>query len=173
MLIFVAAEVMFFAALISAYLIVSSGFSDWPPPDQPRLPVITTAFNTCALLLSGTMIFHANLSLTRSGPGRRTSRLLLTAIALGAIFVLFQGFEWVRLIHFGLTMKSSTYGSFFYLIIGTHALHAVAALLVLIVVYRRLRRNALSPESFWAAQVFWYFVVGVWPILYILIYLDK
>ncbi|MDP7105628.1 MAG: cytochrome c oxidase subunit 3, partial [Roseibacillus sp.] len=89
-----------------------------------------------------------------------------------SFFVLFQGFEWVRLIKFGLTMKSSTYGSFFYLIIGTHALHAVAALVVLVLVYRNLKRKTLAPENFWAAQVFWYFVVGIWPILYILVYLN-
>ncbi|HJM62724.1 MAG: cytochrome c oxidase subunit 3 [Roseibacillus sp.] len=173
MLIFLTAEVMFFAALISAYLIVSSGSSDWPPPDQPRLPALSTAFNTLALLLSGGMIFHANLTYARSsGSSRRTTRLLLTAILLGSFFVLFQGFEWVRLIKFGLTMKSSTYGSFFYLIIGTHALHAVAALVVLVLVYRNLKRKTLAPENFWAAQVFWYFVVGIWPILYILVYLN-
>ena len=47
---------------------------------------------------------------------------------LGAFFVLFQGVEWVALLREGLTLTSSTHGAFFYLIIGTHALHAVVAL---------------------------------------------
>ena len=42
MLIFIACEVMFFAALFSAYLVVSAGATEWPPADQPRLPVATT-----------------------------------------------------------------------------------------------------------------------------------
>ena len=43
-------------------------------------------------------------------------------------FVVFQGFEWVRLIGEGLTMTSGTLGAFFYLIVGMHALHAFAAI---------------------------------------------
>ena len=38
-LIFVVAELMMFAGLISAYSIVKAGALGWPPPGQPRLPV--------------------------------------------------------------------------------------------------------------------------------------
>ena len=52
MLIFVIAETMMFAGLISAFTIVKAGALGWPPPGQPRLPVEATAFNTAVLLLS-------------------------------------------------------------------------------------------------------------------------
>ena len=54
MLIFVFTEIMFFTGLVSAFLITraSIGPGGWPPPNQPRLPVATTAVNTVALLLS-------------------------------------------------------------------------------------------------------------------------
>ena len=172
MLIFVAAEIMFFAALISAFLIIKSGALFWPPPMQPRLPVATTAFNTCILLLSGWLTYRANRSFSRSEMLNITKKLLGLSILLGAFFVLFQGYEWLRLIHFGLTMTSSPYGSFFYLIIGAHGLHALAALLILTYVYFKLKRSRLASSEFWTAQVFWYFVVGVWPVLYILVYLT-
>ncbi len=173
MLIFVMAEAMFFAALFSSYRIVSAGVPDWPPLDQPRLPVLTTAFNSLALLLSGWTIFQANRRFTaKHVQVEATRRFLLATILLGSFFVLFQGFEWLRLIKYGLTMTSSSYGSFFYLLIGTHALHAIAALCVLYYNYFKLRRNNMSKEQFWGAQVFWYFVVGVWPILYVLVYLS-
>jgi len=173
MLIFVMAEAMFFAALFSAYSIVSAGVTDWPPLDQPRLPVVTTAFNSMALLLSGWTIFQANRRFTAPQPQvTATRRLLLATILLGSFFVLFQGFEWLRLIRYGLTMTSSSYGSFFYLLIGSHALHAVAALGILFYNFNNLRNNRMTKEQFWGAQVFWYFVVGVWPILYILVYLN-
>ena len=62
MLIFMVTEAMFFAALISAYLVIRAGLEEWPPWGQPRLPVETTAFNTLVLLLSGlTMVFSRNL----------------------------------------------------------------------------------------------------------------
>lgn len=98
-------------------------------------------------------------------------RPLLLAIALGAIFVVFQGAEWVALLSEGLTVRSSTLGSFFYLIVGTHALHAVAALGGLLWTARRLREGRLSQAAFSTAQVFWYFVVAVWPVLYWRVYL--
>ena len=49
MLIFMVTEAMFFAALISAYLVIRSGIEEWPPWGQPRLPIETTAFNTLVL----------------------------------------------------------------------------------------------------------------------------
>jgi heme/copper-type cytochrome/quinol oxidase subunit 3 len=148
---------------------VRSGASVWPPPGQPRLPVEETAFNTLALLASGALLFAAG----RAFPDSRRSagRRLLGAIALGSFFVVFQGVEWVALIREGLTLTSSPHGSFFYLIVGMHALHAVAALVVLAGVYAGLRRGPLRPSAFAAARVFWYFVVGLWPILYLRVYL--
>ena len=98
--------------------------------------------------------------------------MLGIAIGLGAFFVVFQGVEWVRLIGYGLTVTSSTYGSFFYVIIGTHALHALAAIAALAWVWWRMRGDRFEPVLVWTAEVFWYFVVGVWPVLYYLVYVS-
>ena len=76
----------------------------------------------------------------------------------------------MALLRAGLTMTSSVLGSFFYLIIGLHALHAVIALGVLATALIRLQEGRLRPELFAAAQVFWYFVVGVWPLIYFRVY---
>jgi heme/copper-type cytochrome/quinol oxidase subunit 3 len=96
---------------------------------------------------------------------------LAVAIALGAFFVVFQGVEWVALIGEGLTLTSSTHGSFFYLIVGAHALHAVAALIALGWTWTLLSRRRLRQGTLWAVSLFWYFVVGLWPILYVRVYL--
>ncbi len=79
-----------------------------------------------------------------------------------------------RAILFCKTLSStllSALGSFFYLIVGMHALHTVAALGVLARAWLRLERGWLPPTSLAAAEIFWYFVVGVWPILYWRVYL--
>ncbi|MDJ0864999.1 MAG: heme-copper oxidase subunit III [Myxococcota bacterium] len=167
--IFVFTEIMLFAGLISAFMIVRSGSVVWPPPGQPRLPLEATAFSTAALLVSAVMLYRAQRAFSQERASAR--RPLLAAIGLGGFFVLFQGFEWVRLIADGLTLTSSTHGGFFFLIVGMHALHAVAAILALVHVYRRLQRRMLNQSTFAAAQVFWYFVVGVWPVLYLRVYL--
>lgn len=169
MLIFVISEAMLFAGLISAFLIVKAGsLGVWPPPGQPRLPVEETAFNTFALLLSGLMLWRARRAFAEAPA--RALRPLLAAIGLGAFFVLFQGYEWVRMLGQGLTLTSSNHGSFFYLIVGLHALHAVAGLALLSSSGWRLRSGFLPRSSFSATQVFWFFVVGLWPILYLLVY---
>jgi len=169
MLIFVASEAMLFAGLISAFTIIRSSALVWPPPDQPRLPVEETLVNTAALLLSGVALFLAQRTFARDW--RRAARPLVVAIALGAFFVVAQGVEWVALIREGLTLTSSTLGSFFYLIVGLHALHAVVALAGLAYTWALLQRGWRAGNQLAAASVFWYFVVGLWPILYGVVYL--
>jgi heme/copper-type cytochrome/quinol oxidase subunit 3 len=159
---------MFFAGLISAFIVTHAGVV-WPPAGQPRLPVEATAVNTLILLASGLVLWQANRAAREFDRGR-AKKLLGIAIALGFCFVSVQGYEWLRLLSFGLTVQSSTYGAFFYLIVGAHALHAVAALVALGYCYLQFRSNDLPRTTFSATQIFWYFVVLLWPILYVLVY---
>ena len=172
MLIFILTEIMVFAALISAYLVARSNADEWPPIDQPRLPVVATAFNTIILLSSGVFTYMANRAFFIPKQEAKACQLFLIAILLGSFFVLFQGYEWIGLIHYGLTMTSSPYGSFFYLIIGGHALHAIVAINIMVLAYRKMKQAVLTPSEFWTGQAFWYLVVGVWPILYYFVYLS-
>jgi cytochrome c oxidase subunit 3 len=169
MLLFIASEAMFFAGLISAFTIVRSGAPVWPPPGQPRLPLEETALNTAALLVSGVLLIFVRRAFNRRR--QNAEKPLLVAMGLGAFFVVFQGVEWAALLREGLTLTSSSLGSFFYLIVGIHALHAVAALGLLVRTYVRLRRGWLASSQLAAAEAFWYFVVGLWPILYMRVYL--
>jgi len=168
-LIFVVTELMLFAGFISAFTITRAAYNTWPPIGQPRLPVVATLFNTAALLASGVALIMAHRSFDRRP--ERTGRYLLSALLLGAFFVIFQGAEWAALLREGLTPTSSNHGAFFYLIVGTHALHAVAAILALASVYIKFVRGRLERSTFLATEVFWYFVVGVWPVLYLRVYL--
>ena len=53
MLMLIAMELMFFAALISAFLIISAAAEVWPPAGQPRLPILASAVNSLVLFASG------------------------------------------------------------------------------------------------------------------------
>jgi heme/copper-type cytochrome/quinol oxidase subunit 3 len=170
MLIFVGTEIMFFAGLVSAFTIAkTTAIGGWPPAGQPRLPLEQTAINTIALMLSAVALYGAQRRFRASPP--RALRPLVAAMALGAFFVLAQGAEWVALIREGLTMTTSTHGAFFYLIVGVHGLHAVVALGLLAWVLAKLWRRRLDATTFATTQIFWYFVVAVWPILYWRVYL--
>jgi cytochrome c oxidase subunit 3 len=167
--IFILTEIMFFAGFISAFAIAKSSVPIWPPPSQPRLPIESTLFNTTALLISGGLLLWAGRRFAESPAKAR--RPFLASVLLGVFFVGFQGVEWVNLIREGLTVTSSTMGGFFYLIVGAHALHACIGLAVLVYLFSQLWRDRLSSDAFWAGRLFWYFVVGLWPFLYVQVYL--
>lgn len=169
-LLFIFTEIMVFAGMLSAFHIArSQAVLGWPPPGQPRLPVEQTAFNTVVLLLSGAILFWSGHVYKTDKARARTP--LIAAIALGSFFVVFQGAEWVALIRQGLTLTATTHGAFFYLIIGSHAVHAIGALIALGMVLMRYQRDILNVHTFTAARTFWYFVVLVWPVLYGVVYL--
>ena len=170
MAIFVFTEVMLFAAFTSAFLIIRNSTPPgmWPPADQPRLPFESTAFNTALLLVSGILVVWAQRAFARGPAGARLP--LTLALLLGVAFVGLQGFEWAGLLAQGLTMTSSQIGGFFYLIVGCHALHALCALTLLAVCWRGLMNGTLRASRLAAAQLFWSFVVLVWPIVWLVVY---
>lgn len=171
-LMFLGAEAMFFAGLIGAFIVFRLGAAIWPPPFQPRLPVGLTGLNTL-ILLSSAVTMHLGLKAVRAGkPG--VSRLLGVSAVLGAVFLAIQGYEWLRLIQFGLTVSSSVYGGLFYTLIGFHGLHVAGALIWLFVVCVQAKRGRFSKQRHTGLQIcamYWTFVVALWPLLYVLVYL--
>ena len=172
-LLFIIAEIMFFAGMISSFVVFRFGNVQWPPPDQPRLPLEVTAVNTFILLLSGLTIFLAFGALKSSKAGLFKNLLGLTAL-LGLVFLGVQGFEWVRLLHFGLTLHNSIFGGFFYCLVGVHAAHVAGGLAALLWVTARAWMGVYSSKNSLGVEVcrmYWFFVVGLWPILFALVYL--
>jgi cytochrome c oxidase subunit III len=172
-LMFLGAEAMFFAGLIGAYIVFRVGSSIWPPPFQPRLPVGVTGVNT-VILLASAVTMRWSLRAVRINDHKKLIRLLALTAALGGIFLAVQGFEWLRLIHFGLTLSSSVYGGLFYTLIGFHGLHVEGALIWLLVVFVQAKQGRFSKERHVGLQtcaMYWTFVVALWPVLYGLVYL--
>ncbi len=172
MALFLATEVMFFAGLVSAFLVLRAEALVWPPTGQPRLPVGITGLNTAVLLASGWTMQRSLVALRGHG---RPGRWLDATAALGSLFLLLQGTEWVRLVGFGLTTTSSLYGGIFYTLVGAHALHVLAALVALLFVAARARRGRYLPDEpggLELCRMYWLFVVAVWPVLYVLVYLS-
>jgi heme/copper-type cytochrome/quinol oxidase subunit 3 len=175
MIFLLATEAMFFAGLISAYVVNRAGAKVWLPYGQPRLPIEITALNTAILIASLVALFLFSKKFNSNYNAAENSRKLLAiAILLGGIFISVQGTEWIKLIGYGLTTTSSLYGSFFYLIIGAHAIHAIAGLLILFYLYYAIKNSdsfEVSKNKITICSMYWYFVVGIWPLLYTLVYL--
>lgn len=170
MLFFVVAEVMFFSGAISAFTIsrARSLPGTWPVPGQPLPPGEATALNTGLLLLSAVGLLFASRLYRRRSP--QAQWVTLCAWALGASFVALQGVEFAALLRAGLTLTSSTLGSFFYLIVGAHALHALCGLGALGWAWVLMTRGKLGSEYFFGTQVFYFFVVLIWPVIYARVY---
>jgi len=170
---FLGAEAMFFAGLIGAFIVFRLSAASWPPPFQPRLPVGVTGVNTLILLLSA-VTMRRSIASVRAADSAGAVQLLGATAILGTLFLAVQGYEWVQLIQFGLTVSSSVYGGLFYTLIGFHALHVFGALICLLVVFARARKGRYTAERHVGLQIcamYWTFVVALWPVLYGLVYL--
>lgn len=173
LLFFMGAEVMFFAALVSALFVLRVGMATWPPPLQPRLPLAVTTVNTLVLIASSVSMTVA-LRALRQRDRQRFVNMLATTAALGALFLTVQGYEWIRLIGFGLTLSSSVYGATFYSLIGLHGLHVAGALVwllatTLLAARKRFTDGRIAPVQ--ACAMYWHFVVALWPVLFVTVYL--
>jgi cytochrome c oxidase subunit 3 len=167
------AELMFFAGLIGAFLVFRLSAQVWPPPFQPRLPLGVTGVNTVILLFSALTV-HWAVGAARAGAIAGTARHLAWTALLGALFLVIQGYEWLRMIHFGLTTSSSVYGGLFYTLIGAHGVHVIGGLIWLSVVLWQSKRGRFTKKDFVGVQttrMYWTFVVALWPVLYGLVYL--
>ena len=173
MLIFIVSEAVLFLTLIVTFALARTGYPEWPPSDQPRLPVLVSFINTLVLLGSGASMFGAWRSI-RHGQVRSSGRLLSAATLLGIVFLVVQGVEWVGLVDFGLTVTRNLYGAIFYVMIGMHALHVFIAVLGLLYILRRFTKGAYTREEhdgLTMGGMFWGFVVLIWPVLFVFVYL--
>jgi heme/copper-type cytochrome/quinol oxidase subunit 3 len=173
MLIFLGAETMFFAALIGSFLVFRLAHETWPPAAMPHLPVAVTGLNTLILLYSAYTMRRANRAI-RAGQQQELVRQLLRTAMLGVVFLTIQGYEWTQLIGYGLTLSSGIYGATFYTLIGCHALHVFGAVIWLLSVWRHARHRrytATQRTGVVLCGMYWLYVVGLWPVLYWLVYL--
>lgn len=162
---FLVGEAMFFAALISAYLVLRSGSSTFGAPGD-ALSVPFGALATLALLASSACAWRAFLHAKRSSSARATSNWILITIALGAAFLAIQGIEYRALIERGLSPRTNLYWSCFFVLTALHALHVIAGVAWLAVV----RRNAASALHVELAVLYWQLVDFVWLALFALLY---
>ena len=174
MYLFIASELIIFITLLFILFWLRSGLvAEWPPPGQPRLPFGITGINTVFLLVSGYTMHRAYRAVKQNASAQLTRWLMITCV-LGVVFLTVQGFEWIRLMRFGLSMASSLYGAMFYSIIGLHAIHVLVTVLVLLYLWVRSSSGIYTSERHTGVvlgYMFWLFVVLIWPVLYVLVYL--
>jgi cytochrome c oxidase subunit 3 len=169
---FIVFESMLFAGLLGGFSVLRFGSKLWPPPGQPYLPIALTWVNTAVLLGSLVPLTLAGRALRRDNARRFVSLLTFTAL-LGVLFLAIQGTEWVRLLAHGMKVVDGVYGGMFLMLIGTHGLHVLGAVvwlgvLALLAATGRLRSARLAVQM---AATYWWFVCAVWVALFGVVYL--
>ncbi len=175
MLLFIASEVMFFAAFFWAFFDSSlfpkeaTGFV-WPPKGiSPFDPFHLPLFNTLILLLSGTTVTWAHHALIEGDRKGLVQGLMLTVL-LGVIFSCVQAFEYM---HASFGFKDGIYPTTFYMATGFHGFHVMVGTIFLFVCLMRARKGHFTPEQHFgleAAAWYWHFVDVVWLFLFACIY---
>jgi heme/copper-type cytochrome/quinol oxidase subunit 3 len=166
---FLVSEAMFFAALISAYLVLRAGSPNFGGPGA-ALGLVQGGCATLALVTSSACAWRA-LVLARDGAGQgRVSTWILGTLAFGAAFLMIQGLEYRALFARGLSPRSSLYWSCFFVLTALHALHVLGGLAWLAGARRGIDggTRALRIEL---AVLYWQLVDVVWLALFALLYL--
>src|SRR5580658_9800649 len=125
------AESAIFTIFVVAYLFYTGKSLTGPTPSQV---LETPIFYTVCLLSSSITVHLAAKFLERGKQGAFRSLWLLTLI-LGGLFLFGTGQEWHRLIYEkGLTISTNLFGTTYYSLVGLHASHVTAGLVMLLVV---------------------------------------
>ncbi len=174
MKLFLMSEAAIFGAFFAHHYNARGYLPEWPPPGAPHLDTTLPAIATLILMSSSVTMEFAHIMLKR---GRRTASkwLTLLTIVMGVVFLGFQGHEWGFLKTYDkLTLQSGVFGTSFYMMTGFHGFHVATGILMLLIVWFRLRLGHFDPQrhfSFVAASWYWHFVDVVWIFLFFTIYL--
>ncbi len=187
-IVWLSSELMFFAGLFAMYFTIRSVEPELWKESTGILNVPYATANTIILVISSVWC-QLGVHAAEHGKAHRGDASLLAVPSwgmrewyvltyiFGAIFVSGQVLEYSELVHEGITLSSTAYGSVFYLTTGFHALHVTGGLLAfLLIIGRTFTTRHYSHAQAAGAVVtsyYWHFVDVVWIALFATIYLLK
>jgi cytochrome c oxidase subunit 3/cytochrome o ubiquinol oxidase subunit 3 len=186
---FIGSECLFFASLISTYLVYKGKSLVGPLPHQEsqcmlhgklqqceaifEIPLVT--FGTAVLLFSSFFVVMA-LNGAQTGRRRRLVGWLSATVAGGLFFVGMQVYEFTHFVHKGLGYTTNLFGSTFYTLTGFHGTHVTVGVIWLGTLLVLAVRGKLPPEkalNLELAALYWHFVDVVWIVIFPTVYLMR
>jgi len=165
------AESAIFTIFVVAYLFYMGKSLAGPTPSQV---LETPVFYTICLLSSSLTVHLAGTFLKRGKQGAFLSLWLLTFV-LGGLFLFGTGQEWHRLIYEkGLTISTNLFGTTYYSLVGLHASHVTAGLvMILIALIFGLagRVDRVQSGRIEVLSMYWHFVDAVWVVVFTVVYI--
>ncbi|ROR90437.1 cytochrome c oxidase subunit 3 [Nocardioides aurantiacus] len=186
-IVWLSSELMFFAALFAAYFTIRSVSPELWAQETELLNVPFSTVNTI-ILVASSVTCQLGVFKAEDGIVGRTGKLwqfkqwglrewFILTYCMGAVFIGGQAFEYAELVHEGLTIPSSAYGTVFYLATGFHGIHVIGGLVAFLFVLGRtyLARKFTHEQAVTAIVVsyYWHFVDVVWVGLFATVYLIK
>lgn len=142
----------------------------WPAEGVHHDLTLVTV-NTVILITSGAFAHRGVDDLVRGDPVK-AGRMFLVTIALGALFLLIQLYEYTQA---GFLWGDHAYGTAFFALTGLHGLHVLVGLICFItalILMRKGHYSATHNDSLHAIVYYWHFVDVVWILLYFIVYLE-
>ncbi|MFY9325902.1 MAG: heme-copper oxidase subunit III [Candidatus Nanopelagicales bacterium] len=174
--VWLSSELMFFAALFAMYFTLRAVNPSIWATETELLNIPFAAANTTILVLSS-VTAQMGVFAAERGDTQKLRRWFIITFLMGAFFIGGQAFEYAELIHYGLTLQSSAFGSVFYLTTGFHALHVIGGLVAFLFVlarsYARPKMTHNMATSAVVTSYYWHFVDVVWIGLFAVIYLVR
>lgn len=159
---------MFFMALVSAFIVRKGLGSDWHPFPMPRILWL----NTAILLASSATLVRARRFFKRGDQAGFRHWWAVTTI-LGLLFVFGQLIAWRQMVAAGFYLASNASNSFFYVLTAAHGIHLLGGITALVFVgWGRLRRLTLATGTE-IAGYYWHFMDGLWIFLFLLLLLGR
>ncbi len=172
MIVFVASEAIFFLMLILAYV---NFHKVTGPTAASLLDPIKTGLFSVALFSSSFTMWLAEVARKKENATLVRFWLFMT-IALGAIFLTGQGFEYNRLLMNKITISRDLFGSTFFTLTGFHGLHVLIGLMLLLLLFGLAvagRKEEPAHVGMQSVAIYWHFVDAVWLVVFSVVYLWR
>jgi cytochrome c oxidase subunit 3 len=173
MLAFLLSEIAFFSTLIMTYVVFLGKSQSGPTPVEVLSLPLVIGTTLCLLASSGTM--HLADRALRHGTGKDFTLWWSLTIGLGALFLLGTAYEWHGLIaEHGLTIGRNMFGTTYYTLVGFHAFHVTAGVIVMTIIlglHLRGKVTSQNPASGEIVSWYWHFVDVVWVVVFTVVYL--
>ncbi len=129
-------------------------------------------FSTAVLLISS-FTYQKGLLAIRRNQQKHFLNLMAATLALGLLFLVSQFVGWTQLALAGLFSPKNPFCVLFYVITAVHALHLLAGLIWLGIVYTYARRGVFTAKKHLAPEllaIYWHFMDGVWVVLFFMLW---
>ena len=185
----IGSECLFFASLISMYLVYKGKSLVGPLPHSEsqcmlhghmqaceqifEIPLVT--FGTAVLLFSSFFVVLA-LYGAQKGDRKMLIRWLSMTVLCGLFFIGMQVYEFQHFYHKGLGYSTNLFGSTFYTLTGFHGSHVTVGVIwlsTLLVLAIRGKLPAEKSLNLEIAALYWHFVDVVWIVIFPVVYLMR